>query len=86
MEDEDSQLEEEKNYRKAFYAMAEKVDRLFVEYEKTMEKSKKKEGPDDYASMNHEGGGEEPTEPPSPSSNEIYFSSSFHHSRGRKTH
>jgi len=56
--------------------MAEKVDNLFAEYEKTI-KTKKKE-PDDHASVNHGSGGEEP--PPSPSSSDNYSYSSSHHS------
>ena len=53
MENVDAQLEEERNYSKAFYAMAEKVNKLFAEYEKTMTHPKKKEGLDDHASRNH---------------------------------
>lgn len=85
MTDEYSRLEEDKNYRKSFYKMVEKVDKLFKEYEK-MTKPEKKEGPDDHVSVNHERGGKEPPEPPSPSSSESYFSSSSHHSRGRKAY
>lgn len=86
MENEDALLEEEWNYHKAFYAMAEKVDIYFAVYEKTMVKPDKKEGPDDHASVNHEGGGEKNPEPPSPSFNEITSSSSSHHSSGGKYH
>lgn len=84
--DEDVRLEEEWNYRKAFYTMVEKVDKLFAEYEKIMVKPQKKEGPKDHALVNHEGGGEEPLEPPSPSSSESSSSSSSRHSRDWKTH
>ncbi len=62
------------------------MDKLFAEYEKTMAELKKKEGIDDHALVNHEGGGKDSLEPPSPSSSESFFSSSSSHSRGRKTH
>lgn len=85
MTNEDARLEEDKNHRKSFYMMVEKVDKLFTKYEKMM-KTEKKEGPNDHVSMNHEGGGKEPPEPHSPLSSESYFSSSSHYSRGRKNH
>lgn len=58
--------------------MAEKVDKLFVEYEKTIKPEKKK--PYDHALVNHEGGRGEPLEPPSPPSSDSFSSSSSHHS------
>ena len=63
MANEEARWEEERNYHKIFFTMAEKVDKLFAE-EKTF-KPKNKE-PVDHASVNPEGEGEEP--PPSPSS------------------
>lgn len=56
--------------------MAEKVNKLFVEYEKTMEQEKKKLH--DHALVNHEGGGDDPA--PFLSSSESYSSSSSRHS------
>ena len=55
MVDEEAQLEEEWNYHKIFFTTAEKVDKLFAEYEKTIKLERKE--PYDHASVNHEGGG-----------------------------
>lgn len=55
MADEEARMEEEQNYKNIFFTMADKVDKLFAEYNKTI-KPKKKEL-DDHALVNHEGGG-----------------------------
>lgn len=55
--------------------MSEKVDKLFVEYEKAINLERKEL--DDHASINHGGRGEHP--PPSPSSSDNSSSSSSHH-------
>jgi len=77
MEDEEACWEQEWNYRKVFYNMAEKVDKLFSEYEKTIRHEKK--DAHENRSVNHEGDGEDP--PPSPSS-----SDSPHHSNQDSKH
>ena len=41
MAEEEAFWEEERSYRKAFYNMVEKVDKLFAEYEKTVKPEKK---------------------------------------------
>ena len=52
-----------------------------------MTKPQNKEETNDHASVNREGGGEEPPEPPSPSFIECsIFYSSFHHSKSIKVH
>jgi len=71
MEDEEAQMEEEQNYHKNFFTMAEKVDKFFAKYEKAIKPEKK--GLDDHALVNHGGGRGEPPEPPSPSSSDIFF-------------
>ena len=60
--------------------MVDKVDKLFVEYEKTIKPEKKE--PDDHALVDHEGGRGEPPKLPSPSSSYSSSSSSSpsHHS------
>ena len=45
MENEEAHQEEEHNFRKVFYNMADKVDKLFSEYEKAL--SHGKEGVND---------------------------------------
>lgn len=77
MAHEKAQLEEEKNYDKIFFTMEEKFDMLFAEYENIIKHEKKELG--DHASLNHEGGGEQP--PPCPSSSESYSYFSSLHSR-----
>jgi len=76
MEGEEARIEGERNYHKIFFTMAEKVDKLFAKYEKTIKHEKKQ--PDDYALVNHGGGGEEPH--PSPNSSDNPPSSSSHNS------
>ena len=56
--------------------MVDKVEKIFLEYEKIIKHEKK--GPKDHASVHHEGGGGDP--PPSLSSSESYSSSFSHHS------
>ena len=73
----EARWEEEENFRKVFYNMAGKVDKLLAEYEKALGHEKK--DVDDHGSTNQEGGGEEP--PPSPSS-----SDSSHHSNRDSKH
>lgn len=68
---EEARQEEEHNFRKVFYNMAEKLDKLLSKYEKEL--GHDKEYVNDNRSENHEGGGEQP--PPSP-----YSSDSSHHS------
>lgn len=53
MEDEDAREEEERNYRKILFNMAKNVDKLSVEYEKTIKHEKK--DLEDHASIHHEG-------------------------------
>lgn len=77
MENEESRWEEEHNFGKVFYNMADKVDKLFSEYEKAL--GHEKQDIDDNRSKNHVGGGEEP--PPSPSSSDI-----SHHSNHDSKH
>jgi len=72
MANEEARWEEEHNFRKVFYNMVGKVDKLFVEYEKELGHEKK--DADDHGSENLEGGGADP--PPSPSSSDI-----SHHSQ-----
>lgn len=52
---EEALLEEEKNYHEILFTMAEKVDKLSVEYEKTIKLEKRE--PNDHALVNHEGRG-----------------------------
>ena len=66
MANEESHWEEEQKFHKVFYNMAEKVDKMFSEYEKALGDEKK--DVDDNRSTNHEGGGEDT--PPSPSSSD----------------
>ena len=69
----DARIEMEAKFHKVFYMMADKVDKLFANYEECMEKEGKcsevkkedKEVKDEgNASVNQGGGGEEPPEPP----------------------
>lgn len=71
MVDEEAWMEQEWNYDNIFFTMEEKVDKLFAKYENKINLEKKEL--DDHASKNHQGGGKEPIEPPSPSSTKIYF-------------
>ena len=57
--------EDEKAFRKAFYQMADRVEKLFADYQERLDKKKrKKEKAKDNASRK----GEDPSEPSSPSS------------------
>lgn len=76
MADDEAHYEEERNYHKAFYTMAEKVDQLFSRLEKVEERK-----PEEQGSV-HGNGGEEP--PPSPSTSEISSSSHHHHHRNSR--
>jgi len=80
MADKEARWEEERNYCKTFYNMANKVDKLFAKYEKTLKLEKN--GSNDHASVNHGGGGEEP--PPSPSTSESSSSSSHHSNKNQR--
>ena len=71
-------MEEERNYYKVFFTMAEKVDKMFAEHDNTIKPEKKQ--PDKLGSVNHEGGRGEPPKLPSPSSSDSSSSSSSHHS------
>jgi len=71
MEKKEAHWEEEHNFCKVFYNIEEKVDKLFLEYEKALGHEKKYV--DESGSENHEGVKKEP--PPSPSS-----SDTSHHS------
>ena len=77
MVDEEAHWEEEWNYHKEFYNMANKVDKLFAKYEKIVKPEKK--NVDNHGSVNHGVGGEEP--PPSPSPSDSSSSSSHHYCR-----
>jgi len=61
-----------------FFTMAQKDDKLFVEYELTIKTEKKELN--DHASVNHGGGGEDPPPYPSTSDNSS-ISSSLHSNR-----
>ena len=74
MDANDVRIEMEENFHKVFYMMADKVDKLFADYEERMEKERKgsevkKEDKEvkekGNASVNQGGGGVEPPEPPS---------------------
>lgn len=81
MADEEDRWEEERNYCKEFYNMAEKVDKFFLEHEKAIKHEKK--DVDEHGSVNHGGDGEESL--PSHSSSDS--SSSFsHHSNKNHRH
>ena len=95
MDANDSYIDMEEKFHKVFYMMADKVDKLFTDYEEIMEKERKgsevkKENKEvkgeGNASVNHRGGGEEPPEPPSsPSASSTSSSaSSSSHSRHSK--
>jgi hypothetical protein len=75
MGDEELRKHYENNFHKDFYRMSDRVEKSFADYEKRVEKEKKKKAKEeDNASVNHESGGD-PPEPPSPSSSSIYSSS-----------
>jgi hypothetical protein len=79
MEDEELCSEYEKNFHRDFYRMSDMVEKLFADYEKRVEKKekKKKYKGEDNALVNQENG-EDPLEPPYPSSISISSSSSSH--------
>lgn len=78
MEDNDMCIENDQAFQEAFYQMADRVEKLFVYYERKMAKEGKKEGAlvDDNVLV-HQGGRGEP--PKSPSSSSIYSSSPHSH-------
>lgn len=85
MRDEDALLEEEKNFHMEFYSMVNKINKMFAEYEKKMEREEKEE-PICYHTSVNKGEGVEPSEPPSPYSSEFSTSSaSSHHSKSIKS-
>ena len=97
MDANDARIDMEAEFHKVFYMMADRVDKLFANYEEHMEKERKgsevkkedKEVKDEGdASINQGGGGEEPLEPPSsPSSSSTSSSaSSSSHSQHSKVH
>ena len=72
MASEDYQEEHEKAFRKAFYEMADRVEKLFAYYQEMLDKKKiKKEKAKDNASRK----GEDPSEPSSPYSSSSESSS-----------
>ena len=98
MDANDARIEMEANFHKVFYMMADKVDKLFADYEERMAKERKgsevkkedKEVKDEgNASVNQGGGGEEPPEPPSSpsaSSTSSSASSSSHSQHSKVPH
>src|SRR5882762_1711809 len=98
MDANDARIEMEAKFHKVFYMMADKVDKLFVDYEELMAKERKgsevkkedKEVKDEgNASVNQGGGGEEPPEPPSSpstSSTSSSASSSSHSQHSKVPH
>ena len=73
MDANDAHIEMDANFHKVFYMMADKVDKLFADYEERTAKERKgsevkkedKEVKDEgNTSVNQGGGGEEPPEPP----------------------
>ena len=98
MDANDARIEMEAKFHKVFYMMADKVDKLFAEYEECMEKERKgsevkkedKEVKDKgNTSVNQGGGGKELPEPPSSpsaSSTSSSASSSSHSQHSKVPH
>lgn len=83
MVDVDVHVEEERNYYKIFFNMGEKVENIFIKYQKIIKNENKE--PKDHASICHEGGGGET--PPSLSTSAVSSSSScYHHSNRHHRH
>ena len=76
MADEEAHHEEEHNFYKIFYTMAENVGQLLSRMEKAEERNPEEQG------LVHGNGGEEP--PPSPSTSESFSSSHHHHHRNSR--
>ena len=70
MAEEEARIEEESNFRKTFYSVAENISQLVLRLERAEERNPEGQG------SAHGNGGEEP--PPSPSGSEG-SSSSYHH-------
>ena len=98
MDANDARIKMEAKFHKVFYMMADKVDKLFTDYEERMAKEGKgsevkkedKEVKDEgNASVNQGGGGKEPPEPPSSpsaSSTSSSASSSSHSQHSKVPH
>ena len=76
MAEDEAHLEEERNFRKTFFSMAENISQLVLRLEKVEERNPEGQG------SAHGNGGEEP--PPSPSASEGSPSSHHHNRRNSK--
>ena len=76
MAEEEADLEEERNFRKTFYSVAENVGKLVLRLEQVEERNPKEQG------SGHGNGGKEP--PPSPSASESSSSSHHHNCRNSR--
>ena len=79
MEDEYYQGEYEKAFHKAFYQMADKVEKLFADYQERLEKKKMKEEKAENNDLMKQGKQGDPHEPPSPYSSSSSSSCSSSH-------
>ena len=81
MADEKYREENEKTFCKAFYQMADRLEKLFADYQERLEKKKTKK---EKAENNALGKGGDPFELPSPSSSSSFESSSIASSNPKK--